>query len=196
MFELSQKPDLPNGFQYLMPVISTQKAWSLFDFLQSNINWQQPSIRVYGKFHPIPRLQCYVADSGLNYQYSALNLRPEAWNEPLFAMRQRLETAFKQPFNAVLLNYYRNGLDCMGWHSDDEPELGDNPTIVSVSLGAARKFAIKDRETASQWQLYLEHGSALVMTGVSQQLYVHSLPKQRKVGEGRINLTFRNIVNK
>ncbi|CCQ09427.1 putative 2OG-Fe(II) oxygenase superfamily protein [Pseudoalteromonas luteoviolacea B = ATCC 29581] len=195
MFDFLQKPDLPDGFDYIMPVISVDKAWSLYEHLRDQLSWTQPQIKVYGKWHAIPRLQCYIADSGLNYQYSELNLMPEPWLAPLSAMRARLETQFGRSFNALLLNYYRNGFDTMGWHADDEPELGESPTIISVSLGAARKFSIKHRRTKEVWNVMLEHGSALIMSGTSQRDYVHCLPKQSKVADGRINLTFRCIAH-
>lgn len=194
MFEFTHTPELPPGFIYHQRVISSQKAWLLYDWLKANIDWQQPEIRVFGKLHAIPRLQAYIADSGLNYQYSNLNLSPNPWPEVLLAMRKRLEQVYQTPFNAVLLNYYRSGDDTMGWHSDDEPELGDSPIIASVSLGAVRKFAIKSRTNDAKWALMLEHGSALMMSGASQQDYLHSLPRQAKVGDGRINLTFRYLL--
>ncbi|MFC3033433.1 alpha-ketoglutarate-dependent dioxygenase AlkB family protein [Pseudoalteromonas fenneropenaei] len=194
MFESLQKPQLPSGFSYYPQVLSMDKALALYQYLQTAMPWQQPQIQVYGRKHPIPRLQCYVADAGLNYAYSQMTLTPLPWSEPLRAMRARLEHHYQRPFNALLLNYYRDGRDCMGWHSDDEQELGHQPVIASISLGAPRKFTIKHKFNDEKHQLMLEHGSCLVMHGDSQHHYQHALPKQLKVQGGRINLTFRYII--
>ncbi|MFY8298351.1 alpha-ketoglutarate-dependent dioxygenase AlkB family protein [Pseudoalteromonas sp. SS15] len=188
------KPELPVGFAYFPNLISFQKGLDLYEHLTGDLQWQQPSIQVFGKCHPIPRLQSFVADEGVHYAYSNHTLANQCWTKPLAAMRSKLQSHYNQPFNALLLNWYRDGHDTMGWHSDDEVELGAEPLIISISLGAARKFKIKHKTTGQQWELMLEHGSCLVMSGNSQQLFQHSLPKQSKVKGGRINLTFRSIV--
>ncbi len=188
------KPELPEGFTYFPNLISFQKGLDLYEHLTEELSWQQPSIQVYGKFHPIPRLQSFVADEGVSYAYSNHKLENQSWTQSLAAMRSKLQSHYNRPFNALLLNWYRDGQDTMGWHSDDEVELGAEPLIISISLGAARKFKIKHKTTSQQWELMLEHGSCLVMSGNSQQFFQHSLPKQSKVKSGRINLTFRSIV--
>lgn len=188
------KPELPQGFAYFPKLISFQKGLDLYEHLISALQWHQPTIQVYGKSHPIPRLQCFVADDDVHYAYSNHQLDNHSWTKPLAAMRSKLQSHYNQSFNALLLNWYRDGHDTMGWHSDDEAELGAEPLIISISLGAARKFKIKHKTTGQQWELMLEHGSCLVMSGNSQQLFQHSLPKQSKVKGGRINLTFRSIV--
>lgn len=188
------KPELPQGFAYFPNLISFQKGLDLYEHLISALQWHQPTIQVYGKSHPIPRLQCFVADDDVHYAYSNHQLDNHSWTKPLAAMRSKLQSHYNQSFNALLLNWYRDGHDTMGWHSDDEAELGAEPLIISISLGAARKFKIKHKTTGLQWELMLEHGSCLVMSGNSQQLFQHSLPKQSKVKGGRINLTFRSIV--
>lgn len=188
------KPELPQGFAYFPNLISFQKGLDLYEHLISALQWHQPTIQVYGKSHPIPRLQCFVADDDVHYAYSNHHLDNHSWTKPLAAMRSKLQSHYNQSFNALLLNWYRDGHDTMGWHSDDEAELGAEPLIISISLGDARKFKIKHKTTGQQWELMLEHGSCLVMSGSSQQLFQHSLPKQSKVKGGRINLTFRSIV--
>lgn len=185
---------LPDGFSYQANALSAQKSLELFYFLQQQLNWQQPTIKVYGKSHVIPRLQCFIADQNVNYGYSGSKLIVEPWPEVLDAMRVRLSRTLQIPFNALLVNLYRDGHDCMGWHSDDEKELGEQPTIASVSLGAERVFKIKHKYKNEQYSIVLQSGSCLIMNGFSQRDYQHSLPKQQRLKHPRINLTFRSII--
>ncbi len=185
---------LPDGFSYQANALSAQKSLELFYYLQQHLNWQQPSIKVYGKSHVIPRLQCFIADHDVNYGYSGSQLIVESWPKVLDAMRVRLSRALQIPFNALLVNLYRDGHDCMGWHSDDEKELGEQPTIASVSLGAERVFKIKHKHNNEQHSIVLQSGSCLIMNGFSQRDYQHSLPKQQRLKHPRINLTFRSII--
>ncbi|CAM4034821.1 alpha-ketoglutarate-dependent dioxygenase AlkB family protein [Pseudoalteromonas byunsanensis] len=191
----SSQPEqlLPAGFDYYPAVISLEKSIALYDYLCEQLEWQQPRIQVFGKHHLIPRMQCFIADDGVVYSYSKQALNNAPWPEPLLAMRRRLQRTYGYEFNALLANWYRDGQDKMGWHSDDEAELGSQPCIVSISLGASRKFKIKNKITGQQHQVLLQSGSALVMHGGSQQLYQHALPAQAKVSGGRINLTFRTV---
>ncbi|WP_105213210.1 alpha-ketoglutarate-dependent dioxygenase AlkB family protein [Pseudoalteromonas sp. T1lg22] len=185
---------LPAGmFSYQPHALDEVKAQRLFAHLRDTLPWQQPSILVYGKWHAIPRLQLYMGDADSAYEYSQQRFEPAPWVPELDAMRQRLNGALGCHFNAVLINYYRHGLDCMGWHSDDEPELGPDPVIASISLGALRKFKLRHKASGEVTDLALTNGSLLIMKGQSQHCYAHSLPKQRKVTQGRINLTFRHI---
>ncbi|WP_105167563.1 alpha-ketoglutarate-dependent dioxygenase AlkB family protein [Pseudoalteromonas sp. T1lg23B] len=191
----SSQPEqlLPSGFDYHPGVISLEKSIALYDYLCEQLAWQQPSIQVFGKYHTIPRKQCFIADDDVRYSYSKQVLDNTPWPASLLAMRRRLQRVYGYEFNALLANWYRDGQDKMGWHSDDEAELGNEPCIVSISLGAARKFKIKHKVTGHQYQVLLQSGSALVMHGDSQQLYQHALPAQARVSGGRINLTFRTV---
>tara|TARA_B100002049_G_scaffold227975_1_gene202111 strand:- start:465 stop:1052 length:588 start_codon:yes stop_codon:yes gene_type:complete len=195
MQQPNAKPNhLPKGFYYQQKALSAQKSLDLFYFLQQHLNWQQPNITVFGKTHPIPRLQCFIADEQINYAYSGTQLVVEPWPEVLDAMRKRLSQQLRIPFNALLVNLYRDGQDCMGWHSDDEKELGEQPTIASISLGAERVFKIKHKHSNEKQSIVLQSGSCLIMNGFSQRDYQHSLPKQQKLMHPRINLTFRSII--
>ncbi len=180
-------------FSYQADALSAVKAQRLYCYLRDTLAWQQPTIKVFGKWHSIPRLQVYMGDADTAYTYSGQVFKPEPWLKPIDDMRNRLCQSLGTEFNAVLINYYRHGLDCMGWHADDEAELGEQPTIASVSLGALRKFKLKEKSSGVVTDLALASGSLLVMKGQSQKLYEHSLPKQRRVSQGRINLTFRHI---
>jgi len=109
------------------------------------------------------------------------------------SLRERVEVVAKQPFNSVLLNLYRSGRDSIGWHADDEPELGSDPTIASVSLGVTRKFRLRHKQLKHLFELPLSHGSLLIMRGETQQHWVHEIPKETGIDSPRINLTFRHI---
>jgi alkylated DNA repair dioxygenase AlkB len=134
-----------------------------------------------------------MGDKATGYRYSNQLFMPEPWQASVLNLKNTLNARFGTQFNAVLLNWYRNGEDKMGWHADDEPELGFSPTIASITLGAARKFKIRENTSKSVTDLHLAHGSCLLMAGHSQRDYQHSLPVQKRVLEGRINLTFRSV---
>ncbi|WP_419147378.1 alpha-ketoglutarate-dependent dioxygenase AlkB family protein [Pseudoalteromonas 'SMAR'] len=188
-------PVLPPGFSYQPQALSFDKSIALYQALSQSLAWQQNSIRLFGKSHTLPRLELFIADPDVRYSYSGKVLNNAPWPPMLLGIRNTLEQRFGQLFNAVLANYYRDGQDTMGWHSDDEPELGAQPLIVSLSLGASRKFKIRDKHSKAVTDLMLETGSLLVMQGNSQRDYQHALPKQAKVHQGRINLTFRSVGN-
>ncbi|KAA1159206.1 MULTISPECIES: alpha-ketoglutarate-dependent dioxygenase AlkB [Pseudoalteromonas] len=184
---------LPNGFSYQSRALSAQKSLDLFYYLQKNLRWQQPDVTVYGKTGPIPRLQCFMSDLNIEYGYSSSKQIVEPWDELLLNMRRRLEAHLNQPLNSLLVNYYRDGNDTMGWHSDDEIELGDKPTIVCVSLGADRILKLKHKASNKVTDLKLQSGSCLIMNGHSQRDYQHAIPKQTTLAHPRISLTYRFI---
>jgi alkylated DNA repair dioxygenase AlkB len=169
---------------------SPEEADRLFRFLQRNISWKQE----HGRFNrPFPRLTALYGDDGLVYKYSGIVYPALPWTEQLRALRQRVEEAAGAVLNSVLLNRYRDGQDSMGYHSDDEPELGLNPVVPSVSLGAERRFVLRHKKLKTRIEYRLTNGSLLIMGGALQHFWEHSLPKTAEpVGE-RINLTFRNI---
>lgn len=136
---------------------------------------------------------CWIGDEGTAYKYSGALFEPHAWTPSLAALRDELAARFELRSNSVLANLYRDGHDSMGWHSDDEPELGREPVIASLSFGAVRRFRFRSRETKRvSLALDLASGSLLVMRGATQRLYHHDLPKTARAG-ARINLTFRTI---
>ncbi|PCK32012.1 alpha-ketoglutarate-dependent dioxygenase AlkB family protein [Pseudoalteromonas piscicida] len=187
--------NLPTGFSYQPQAISFDKSLALYDALLASVPWQQNTITLFGKTHQTPRLERFIADPGVRYSYSGKLLENAPWPPMLLGIRATLEQRFNVTFNAVLANFYRDGQDSMGWHSDDEPELGPTPVIASLSLGATRKFKIRHKSNQSVTDILLETGSLLVMQGDSQRDYQHALPKQAKVTQGRINLTFRSVGN-
>jgi alkylated DNA repair dioxygenase AlkB len=142
----------------------------------------------------VPRLSAWYGDAGAVYTYSGLRLEPLPWTPVLLEIKQATERLSGTRFNSVLLNLYRDGQDSMGWHSDDEPELGPEPVIASVSLGALRRFVFQHKKRRWRIALDLEPGSVLLMAGATQHHWRHALPKTRRPVAPRINLTFRTIL--
>lgn len=166
-----------------------------FTTLLSTINWRQNRIKIFGREVDVPRLEAWYGDEEKSYMYSGILMYPDAWTPTLVAIKEKVEIVTEHKFNSVLINLYRNGRDSVSWHSDDEPELGINPAIASVSFGATRRFQLrhksnKDLETL---EIALSHGSLLLMKGETQHFWKHQVPKTSRVLSERINLTFRVI---
>jgi alkylated DNA repair dioxygenase AlkB len=171
------------------------EADARFAALRASVPWSQGTITMFGRLVLEPRLTAWFGDA--DYTYSGRTVRAGPWTPDLAELRDRVSRAAGASFNAVLLNLYRDGNDSMGMHSDDEPELGQNPTIASVSLGATRRFVLSPKTKSARqdgtYELELGHGSLLVMSGECQHRYRHGVPKEpRRLGE-RVNLTFRYI---
>lgn len=188
---------LPQAELQLWPAFLPAKAADqLQQALSQQLAWQRASIRLYGKAVPIPRRQVWMGEPHCHYRYSGTDFLPEPWHPAVKSLALQLSQALQLPFNCVLLNQYADGQDHMGWHADNEPELGVVPQIASVSLGYPRRFDLKHRELGCQLQLMLPHGSLLLMAGECQQYWQHRLPKQAAANTERINLTFRHIASK
>ena len=174
--------------------LSHNEASIYFDVLRKETNWQQDRIKVFGKEYDQPRLTALFANNKNSYTYSNITMHPTPFSPVLLEIKSKIEKTLNQTFTTCLLNLYRNGQDSNGWHADNEKELGINPVIASVSLGAERLFHMKHRTDKTQkLRLNLAHGSLLVMSGSTQHHWLHQIPKTKKnVGE-RINLTFRII---
>jgi alkylated DNA repair dioxygenase AlkB len=171
--------------------LAPMEAWEYFALLRGETSWEQRSVRIMGKVIPQPRLIAWYGDRP--YTYSGLTVNPMPFTPLLSLLKTKVEEATGTTFNSVLLNLYRNGNDSIAWHSDDEPELGPNPTIASVSLGAIRRFNLKHKTTQETRSLDLAHGSLLLMAGSTQAHWKHSVPKTKAIVGERINLTFRNV---
>jgi alkylated DNA repair dioxygenase AlkB len=185
--------DLSFDAAWLAPTAAT----ALLGALVAEVPWSIHRIRLFGREVDSPRLSAWIGDPGTSYVYSRVRFDPQPWPAALAGLRARLSAECGVRFNSVLVNRYRDGRDAMGWHSDDEAELGSRPVIASVSLGATRRFLLKHRRRpAEKLALALSHGSLLVMRGDTQANFRHALPRTAKpVGE-RINLTFRTIFPK
>ncbi|WP_374013090.1 alpha-ketoglutarate-dependent dioxygenase AlkB [Pseudoxanthomonas koreensis] len=175
--------------------LAPEAAADLMAALLHEVPWETHHVRLFGRTLPSPRLSCWIGDAEAVYRYSGSRFQPRPWTPSLAALRARLQDALGQPFNSVLANRYRSGADAMGWHSDDEPELGPEPLIASLSLGATRRFLLRHRHDAGvRLALELPAGSLLLMQGATQRCWKHALPRTaRPVGE-RINLTFRQVL--
>ncbi|UTW13955.1 alpha-ketoglutarate-dependent dioxygenase AlkB family protein [Marinobacterium rhizophilum] len=175
--------------------ITAAEAAHLLGRLSREIDWREDRIRLFGREHAIPRLQQFQGETGLQYRYSGLQLQARPWHPLIAALLARIATLEPTPFNCVLLNLYRDGSDSMGWHSDDEPELGPDPVIASLSLGQPRRFVLRHRQDPGQpkLELTLENGSLLLMRGSTQHFWQHALPRTRRPCAPRLNLTFRRI---
>jgi alkylated DNA repair dioxygenase AlkB len=194
-----QRVDLAGADIALHPSwLSLPEADALQADLLETVHWKIHHIKMFGREIASPRLSCWIGDPGTSYTYSRTRFEPRPWPESLLRLRRRLEHDCRAPFNSVLANLYRDGNDSMGWHSDDEPELGAQPVIASLSLGATRSFRLRRKlprgprtRAADRQTLPLTHGSLLRMAGDTQQLYRHEVPKAKGVVSERINLTFR-----
>lgn len=186
---------LPGAQLRIAPAfLSADEADGVLSALSAEIPWEQHRVRLYGREFASPRLSCWVGDPGARYTYSRTCFEPRPWTPVLTGLKAKVEQACGSRFNSVLANLYRDGSDGMGWHSDDEPELGPEPVIASLSLGGVRGFALRDRaERRQQVKLDLLHGSLLLMAGQTQALYQHAVPKSRRALRPRLNLTFRRI---
>ena len=180
---------------YVKDFLETSYASRLIDSLKENVEWHQPRIFIYGRWVQSPRLASWYGDKGAVYRYSNMTNEPLPWIDELLELRRMVVQACGNRFNSVLANYYRSGSDSMGWHSDDERELGPDPLIASVSLGGDRRFLLRHRQDrhAAKHEVTLEHGSLLVMDRGVQSEWQHAIPKTQRKVLPRINLTFRNV---
>ncbi len=184
----------PELLSYFPEVFPVKESKALFEKLTKNIAWRQESIIIFGRKVLTPRLTAWHGDAGAVYKYSGVSFDPLPWTEELLCIKSKAEALAGTTFNSVLLNLYRDGSDSMGWHSDDEPELGRDPIIASVNLGEARRFDLRLKtEHQQKLQILLEDGSVLVMKSDLQHYWQHQVAKSAKVKGPRINLTFRTI---
>lgn len=186
---------LPNAEVIYVPSFyPPEKANNLFRILKETIYWKQDDITVFGKTYRQPRLTALYANNGQTYKYSNITMSPKPFTKELLSIKQDIEEIAHHEFTTVLLNLYRNGNDSNSWHADNEKELGQNPFIASLSLGASRIFQFKHRTYQDQkYSLNLKPGSLFLMKGEMQHYWLHQIPKTKKMVGERINLTFRTI---
>jgi alkylated DNA repair dioxygenase AlkB len=180
--------------QFVPEYLPSCDADELLAVLEAMPGWRQDHIRVYGKSHPLPRLHRWFAGSGEPYRWSGIEMQPERFPDALRAILGRLRDESGVEFNTALANFYRTGSDGVSWHSDDEPDLGPDPVIASLSLGATRRFLLRKKtDHRATISFDLTHGSLLWMSGSTQRVWEHSIPKTGRSVGTRINLTFRAI---
>ena len=187
----AQETTLLDGFTYVKGFIDYNSSMELFKQLITNIEFEQREIVLFGKTMMQPRLIKWYGDK--EYTYSKQTFKPQQMPSYIKIIKENIEKQYAVELNSVLINYYRNEHDSMGKHSDDEKELGKEPTICSISLGEEREFIIINKFTKQKTTITLQSGSLLIMSGNSQREYWHELPKCKKSKAGRINLTFRKV---
>ena len=178
--------------------LAEAEAEALFQSTLNELNWRQRPVRMFGRWVSQPRLVDFHADPGVSYTYAGLRLDGQGWPEQLDELRAAVAEIAGVAFNSVLCNLYRDGRDYMGWHADDEAELGPNPCIASISLGASRRFVLRPKGkpggSTLRHEYLLSSGSLMLMAGDLQHHWQHQLPKALRVTRPRINLTFRRIL--
>ena len=188
---------LPNDgrAEYLPDFLSEQDSLKLMSQLQTSLKWEPDQLIMFGKKITTRRKVAWAGDPECSYTYSGVKKFPQPWTEELLSIKAHLEKLSNSELNSCLLNFYHDGDDGMGWHSDDEKELDPHSPIVSLSLGARRKFAFRHKQDNTTISLDLENGSVLVMRSPTQQFWKHALLKTKTVSTPRMNLTFRNILS-
>ncbi len=211
--------------RYIPRFFSKPESARLIEELLDTVVWKHESIVIFGKPVLQPRLTALYGDTGREYRYSGITMKPSGWNSALLEIKNKIESHLDLKFNVALLNYYRGGDDSMGWHRDNEKELGTNPVIGSVSFGVTRALKFRLRESqASQSEKQLTHrlsadgdqsrlahlarpsnrktsieledGSFLLMRGETQHNWYHAVMKSKRPMGSRINITFRNILDR
>ncbi|MGM8887039.1 alpha-ketoglutarate-dependent dioxygenase AlkB family protein [Psychrobacter sp. 1U2] len=172
---------------------------NLYDILLAELPWHSDVVTLFGKTHVTARQIVWMGNNNTSYHYSGHTRQSVPWSNSVFHVKHCIEkqlakTGIEADFNSCLLNYYPSGAEGMGYHADDEKELGVQPVIASLSLGATRKFVLKHKKTHDKVELYLESGQLIVMHGDTQTFWKHSITKTTKANEGRISLTFRRML--
>lgn len=180
------------SLHYVPDFISTEESQALVAKWTAELDWVRSEITLFGRKVPIPRLNTWYGDR--DYAYSGTRFEAKPLTPELRQIRQKVEDYSGLEFNSVLINWYRDGQDSMGWHSDNEASLGKSPQIASVSLGECRKFSLREiKDRNNKHTVMLNDGSLLLMLGETQILWQHSLPRTRLPMTNRINLTFRFV---
>lgn len=183
--------------------LEADAAQALFETLRALLPWEVHRVRLFGREVDSPRLSCWIGDADAAYTYSGVRHAPRPWPAALRPIREQLTRDLSAPFNSVLDNLYRDGNDVIGWHADDEQELGPQPMIAALSLGASRRFLLKPKSAAAgrsdiaqqAMGLDLTPGSLLVMAGDTQRYYRHAVLRTRRAVGERISLTFRAVLS-
>lgn len=178
---------------YFGPLFSEEEAQHYLRSLLEKIDWQHDELVMFGKKIVTKRKVGWYGDEPFKYTYSNASKVALPWTRELLQLKSIVEKESKETYNSCLVNLYHDGSEGMGWHADDEKELKENGAIASLSFGATRKFVFRHKESGQKLSLMLEVGSLLVMKGVTQTYWQHSLPPTRKINSPRINVTFRTI---
>lgn len=179
---------------YYGKIMSTQNADDYYDRLLNRIQWKNDEVFIHNKHIITKRKFAWYGDKPFEYTYSNSTKRALPWINELKQLKNIVEDKTKETFNSCLLNLYHDGSEGMSWHCDDEKELKKYGAIASLSFGAERKFAFKHKKSKETISLKLQHGSLLIMKGLLQTHWRHSLPTSKKITDPRVNLTFRMFI--
>ncbi|TXH60353.1 MAG: alpha-ketoglutarate-dependent dioxygenase AlkB [Bacteroidia bacterium] len=193
-----------NGYENMLPydgeviyygkICTRSEADQYYETLMHTIAWANDEAHIFGKKIITKRKVAWYGSLPFGYTYSGVTKIALPWTSALLNLKEKVEHLSQETYNSCLLNLYHNGTEGMAWHSDAEKDLKPNGAIASVSFGAERKFAFKNKEDKTVIPILLEHGSMLVMKGTTQQHWLHRLPPTTKIHSARINLTFRTIM--
>ena len=185
-----------DGLEYFPEFLAPADSGNFFSLLMKQLAWAEETIKMFGKPVKVPRLVCWYGDNNVSYRYSGTEHIGLPWTPELLQIKENIEQHTHQNFNSVLGNYYRNENDSMGWHTDNEKELGKTPCIASISLGQERVFKIRHKQSRVAHEIILGNGSLLVMSGNFQNEWQHSVPKSKRQMGPRINLTYRYVFDR
>ncbi len=180
--------------KYFGKIMPHEKALLYLERLLEDIPWKNDEAFIFGKHIITKRKVAWYGDSNFSYTYSNSTKHALPWNKELLELKKLAEALTDTTYNSCLLNLYHNGEEGMAYHSDDEKTLGKDTSIASLSFGAERRFLFKHKTTKDKVSLDLEHGSLLLMAGVTQTHWMHRLPPTKRVNKPRVNLTFRQIL--
>ena len=195
--DLCDKPQDFYSYQELIPWklipawMNNAETDKWMNYFQTKILWERPLVRVFGKKYLVPRLTAFISNNGINYNYSGINHVGNGFPSWFLPLLFKVNDFTGANFNGCLLNFYRDGQDRMGWHSDNERVLDQVSPIASLSLGISRDFAFKNNQSGYKVNLKLNDGDLLVMYPPCQHEWKHSLPSRKGITSPRINLTFR-----
>ncbi len=180
---------------YQKGFFDNKKSSKFYSILQSEIDWKNDEVYLFGKKHITDRKTAWYGDDNYRYNYSGISKVACLWHPILLEIKLIIEAELSDSFNSCLLNYYANGNQGMGWHADNEKELKPNGAIAFISLGEERRFLFKNRTSKEKTEMILGNGSLTIMKGIIQQNWLHALPLMKRVAGGRISLTYRTIIN-
>lgn len=187
--------NLENQILFYPNFLNKDESDFYFETFLKEIEWKHEEIKLFGKKIFQPRLTAFYGDDDISYAYSGIKMDANSWSTDLNKLKNKINGQLNQSFNSCLMNLYRNEKDSMGWHQDNEKELGEKPFIASLSLGETRKFQLKKINTKEKIELNLNHGSLLIMKNELQKNWKHQIPKEKTLKDIRINITFRKILN-
>lgn len=179
---------------YHADFFTSKQSQDFLRILTDEIPWKHDEVVLFGKVIQTRRKVAWYANDAKPYTYSGRTKIGLVWTPTLLSIKNAIEEKANTSFNGCLMNYYHDGNDGASWHADDEKSILPNSRIASISLGAARKFEFKHKQTQEKVSLELAHGSLLLMQGTTQSHWIHQLPKSKKITETRLNLTFRQMI--